>query len=77
MKSFHNQLREKYSCILLAEINNNPILSYLSEDERDELFSELSNWFGTSPPEHSRVKKQLKEIITERINYEKVKLEVD
>jgi len=77
MKSYHNQLREKYSIILSDEINNNPTLSHLSDGDRDLLFHELSNWFGTSPPEHSRVKKHLKEIITKKINYKDIKLEMD
>ena len=77
MKTFHNQLREKYSSILWNEINNNLVLADLSEDDREELFNVLSNWFGTSPPEHKRVKNQLRDIITKKIKSDTIKLERD
>ena len=77
MRSYHQNLREQYSQILLEKISGNPILAQLSDKERSELFNELSKWFGTSPPEHNSVKKELKKILLKRIDYSQIKLEED
>jgi len=66
--TYHDRLRTLYSEILIEKLSTNDDLKLLSEDEIDLLFNGLKGWFGTSTPDSQRVKKDLKQIITEQIN---------
>jgi hypothetical protein len=64
--TYHDRLRLIYSELLLKNLNENPDLKELMND--DTLFNGLKNWFGTAPPNNERVKKSLKKIIDDKIN---------
>jgi hypothetical protein len=66
--TYHDRLRTLYSEILIEKLSTNNDLKLLSEDEIELLFNGLKGWFGTSTPDSQRVKKDLKQIITEQIN---------
>jgi hypothetical protein len=63
--TYHDRLRLIYSELLLKNLNENPDLKELMND--DTLFNGLKNWFGTAPPNNERVKKSLKKIIDDKI----------
>jgi len=63
--TYHDRLRLIYSELLLKNLNENPDLKELMND--DILFNGLKNWFGTAPPNNDRVKKSLKKIIDAKI----------
>ena len=67
-KTYHSKLRETYSQILKDKLDSNTNLANLSKEDLELLFSELTKWFGTSPPETSRVIADLREIIEDDID---------
>ena len=63
--TYHDRLRKIYSEILLKNLHANDDLSHLMDD--DVLFQGLKKWFGTAPPNNSRVKADLKNLINNKI----------
>lgn len=67
-KTYHSKLRDTYSRILKENLYSNTNLVNLSKKDLELLFSELTKWFGTSPPETSKVIADLREIIEDDID---------
>ena len=49
-KTQHEELRETYSNILRGKMFSDSTLQHLDNDLIELLFTELTKWFGTSPP---------------------------
>jgi hypothetical protein len=68
----HDELRKIYSEILLETISTDQTLKCLNSAELQKLHQELTKWFGTSPPETSRVKNDFKKIIENNISLDEI-----
>ena len=62
------QTKETYSQILKEKLDSNTNLANLSKEDLELLLSGLTKWFGTSPPETSKVIADLREIIEDDID---------
>lgn len=71
-KTYHSKLRETYSQILKENLESNTSLAKLSKRDLELLFSDLTKWFGTSPPETSKVIADLREIIEDEIDFSRL-----
>ena len=60
----HDHLRKMYSEILMTKMNQNNVLSQLTNEDLQTLHRELTKWFGASPPETVRVRNDLKRILS-------------
>jgi hypothetical protein len=61
--TYHEKLRDTYSRLLRETLFSDRDLKKLSNDHLQLLFEELTKWFGTSPPDTSRVMEDLRDII--------------
>jgi hypothetical protein len=73
-RNYHQKLRETYSRFLREKLFADEDLKCLSQDDLELLFDELTKWFGTSPPETSKVMEDLQTIIEDEINFQLVNL---
>jgi hypothetical protein len=75
--TYHEKLRDTYSRLLREALFSDRDLNKLSEHDIQLLFEELTKWFGTSPPDTSRVMEDLREIIEEEIDLSNLDTESD
>jgi len=75
--TYHEKLRDTYSRLLREALFSDRDLDKLSEHDIQLLFEELTKWFGTSPPDTSRVMEDLREIIEEEIDLSNLDTESD
>jgi hypothetical protein len=75
--TYHEKLRDTYSRLLREALFSDRDLHKLSEHDIQLLFEELTKWFGTSPPDTSRVMEDLREIIEEEIDLSNLDTESD
>jgi hypothetical protein len=76
-KTYHEKLRDTYSRLLRESLFSDRDLSKISDDDIQLLFEELTKWFGTSPPDTSRVMEDLREIIEDEIDLSNLDTERD
>ena len=76
-KTYHEKLRDTYSRLLRESLFSDRDLSKISDDDIQLLFEELTKWFGTSPPDTSRVMEDLREIIEDDIDLSNLDTERD
>lgn len=76
-KTYHEKLRDTYSRLLRESLFSDRDLSKISDDHIQLLFEELTKWFGTSPPDTSRVMEDLREIIEDEIDLSNLDTERD
>ena len=75
--TYHEKLRDTYSRLLREALFSDRDLDKLSEHDIQLLFEELTKWFGTSPPDTSRVMEDLRGIIEEEIDLSNLDTESD
>ena len=75
--TYHEKLRDTYSKLLREALFSDRDLNKLSNDHLQLLFEELTKWFGTSPPDTSRVMEDLRGIIEEEIDLSNLDAESD
>ena len=66
--TYHQKLRDTYSQLLKETLFSDIDLRKLSNDDLNDLFDELTKWFGTSPPDTSQVMDDLRRIIESEID---------
>ena len=73
--NYHQKLRDTYSQLLKEVLFSDLDLKKLSNDDLNDLFDELTKWFGTSPPDTSQVMDDLRRIIEIEIDLSNLDVE--
>ena len=73
--TYHEKLRNTYSRLLRETLFSDRDLKKLSNEDLHLLFEELTKWFGTSPPDTSRVTEDLREIIEGEVDLSNIDAE--